>query len=248
MITNNSQDAVHKAWLYRLLINIFDNNYLSQVLRFKGETCAAMLGYLDRFSVDLDFDYIGKKEDIEKTKKEFKKIFKILDLEIKDESQNVPQFFLRYKSSEKSRSNIKINTTFPSPDSNIYEAQFFSDIQRTIYCQNIETMFANKLVTPLDRYKKNHSIASRDIYDIHTFFMKKYRYNKEVIVERTEKTVLEFFKDLYQFIDNKLNNKIIDQDLNPLISYDKFKRIRTTLKQEFLILINEEIKKIEKDL
>lgn len=248
MITNNPQDAVHKAWLYRLLINIFDNNYLSQVLRFKGGTCASMLGYLDRFSIDLDFDYIGKKEDMEKTKKELKKIFNTLDLEIKDESKNVPQFFLRYKSSEKSRSNIKIDTTFPPPNSNIYEAQFFSDIQRTIYCQNIETMFANKLVAPLDRYKKKQSIASRDVYDIHTFFMKKFKYNKEVIIERTGKTVLEFFKELYQFIDKNLNNKMIDQDLNPLISYDKFKVIRKTLKQEVLMLINEEIKKLEQDL
>ena len=244
MIANNSQDAVHKAWLYRLLINIFDNNYLAQVLRFKGGTCSAMLGYLDRFSVDLDFDYIGEKEDVYKTKKEFKKIFNTLDLEIKDESQNVPQFFLRYKSIEQSRSNIKIDTTFPPPDSNIYEAKFFLDIQRTIYCQNIETMFANKLVAPLDRYKKNKTIAARDIYDIHVYFINHYNYNKDVIIERTGKNIVDFLKELYSFIDKNINNKIIDQDLNSLLFYKKFKSIRKTLKIDVLFLIKEEIKKI----
>lgn len=40
----------------RLLIEIVDQPVLAHNLVFKGGTCAGMLGYLDRFSVDLDFD------------------------------------------------------------------------------------------------------------------------------------------------------------------------------------------------
>jgi predicted nucleotidyltransferase component of viral defense system len=245
MIANNKQDSVHKAWLYRLLINIFDNDFLSSVLRFKGGTCAAMLGYLDRFSVDLDFDFLGTKKEVEKTKKELRKIFSELDLEIKDESKNVPQFFLRYKSPLRERSIIKIDTTFPVPKNNVYEPQFFVDIQRNIICQNIETMFANKLVAVLDRYEKNNTIAARDIYDIDVFFLAGHSYNEEVIKERTGKTVLSFFSELHFFIDEKLTDKIINQDLNSLISYEKFKAIRKILKREVLFLIRGEIEKIK---
>lgn len=51
MILPQPKDAVHKVWLYRILAGIFDSAFLADVLAFKGGTCAAMLGYLDRFSV-----------------------------------------------------------------------------------------------------------------------------------------------------------------------------------------------------
>ena len=54
----NKKDALHKAWLYRLLEAIADNQKLVKVMYFKGGTCASMLGWLQRFSVDLDFDLL----------------------------------------------------------------------------------------------------------------------------------------------------------------------------------------------
>ena len=50
------QDAYHKSQMLRLLIEVADDPFLVQELYFKGGTCASMLGYLDRFSIDLDFD------------------------------------------------------------------------------------------------------------------------------------------------------------------------------------------------
>ena len=46
-------------------------------------------------------------------------------------------------------------------------------------------MMANKLVAVIDRYAHREAIAGRDLYDIHHFFMKGYRYNEDVICERT---------------------------------------------------------------
>jgi predicted nucleotidyltransferase component of viral defense system len=246
MVVNNQQDALHRAWLYRLLIAIADNNKLHS-LKFKGGTCAAMLGYLNRFSVDLDFDLAGDILEIKKVRRELKLIFSDLGLEIDDESKTVPQFFLKYPSEADKRNTIKIDVSFPPPETNIYESNFFSDIGRNLVCQDIGTMFANKLVAILDRYQKNNSIAGRDIYDVYHFFSAGHLYNKNVIKERTGRDVVSFLKDLKTFIENKVTEKIITQDLNMLLPYDIFRKIRKTLKTEVIFLINNEINNLEKE-
>src|SRR5665647_3161961 len=179
MITPKAQDAKHKAWLFRLLSAIADDAYLVGVLYFKGGTCAAMQGFLDRFSVDLDFDYLGKKEDIADVQKKMEEIFEKLGLEIKDKSKKVPQYFLRYDSKPGERNTLKVDISFPPPESNKYESVEIIEIDRIMHCQTIETMFANKLVALIERYEKNRSIAGRDLYDVHHFFMQGFRYDGE---------------------------------------------------------------------
>ncbi len=58
MIELRSEDILHKSYLHRVLMEIVDQPRAAQALAFKGGSCAAMLGYLDRFSVDLDFDVL----------------------------------------------------------------------------------------------------------------------------------------------------------------------------------------------
>ncbi|MFA5184164.1 MAG: nucleotidyl transferase AbiEii/AbiGii toxin family protein [Patescibacteria group bacterium] len=244
MITITPQDAVHKAWLYRVLVAIVDNPLLS-VFYFKGGTCAAMSGYLDRFSVDLDFDYVGQTEDLPKVRRALKKVFVDLGLEIKDESAKVPQFFLKYPTKDPaSRNTLKIDITFPAPKANVYEPTKLTDIERIVICQNIETMFANKLVAVIDRYERNRSLAGRDIYDIHHFFLNGYTYNGAVITERTGLELREFFNKLRLFIEEHITETVLDQDLNPLIPYERFRQLRKTLKIETMMFINEEIKRL----
>ena len=244
MITNTSQDALHKAWLYRVLINIADNKKLTE-LYFKGGTCAAMAGFLDRFSVDLDFDYVGDLAAITQIKKELKKLFSNLGLEVKDESNNALQFFLRYPNQNPhDRNTLKVDVNFPPPQANVYEPLKLNDISRVLICQDIKTMFANKLVAVIDRYERNHSIAGRDIYDIHHYFINNYSYNEAVILERTGLSLLDFFTKLRDFIDEHITETILTQDLNFLLPYKQFQRLRKTLKTETLMLINSEIKKL----
>lgn len=244
MILPDSKQANHKAWLYRLLAEIYDNRILSEYLYFKGGTCAAMLGWLDRFSVDLDFDFVGKKKDLKIIQKELENIFKDLGLIVKDKSRKTPQYFLKYPAKSSTRNTIKIDTTYPPPKTNIYQPYKFNDINRIIYCQTIETMFANKLVTVLDRWEKHHSIAGRDIYDIHYFFLNGYDYEKAVIKERRKKPVDKFMKELLGFISKKISQKVIDQDINHLISPKRFKRIRKVLKRETVMFLKDEIRRL----
>ncbi len=247
MILPNPKDAIHKAWLYRLLSAIYDNKALASSLYFKGGTCAAMLGFLDRFSIDLDFDYMGEKEKIKILRKELEAVFDDLGLEIKDRSQKVPQYFLKYPAKPNSRNTIKVDITFPAPKANTYQAFKLDDIDRVIVCQTLETMFANKLVALIDRWERNKTIAGRDLYDIHHFFMQGFRYNEKVIIERRKnKDLVRFFQSLIGFIDKKINETIIDQDLNFLLSPDKFKKIRKILKKETLMFLGDELERINK--
>lgn len=245
MITLNSQDAIHKAWLYRVLIAIVDDVNLHD-LYFKGGTCAAMAGFLDRFSVDLDFDYIGDQKGLVKVRHELEKIFKNLGLEIKDASAKVSQFFLKYPTKDISgRNTLKIDISFPPPKANIYEPIRLVDIGRVVICQNVSTMFANKLVAVLDRFERNHSIAGRDIYDIHHFFMNGYDYNQDVIIERTGLSLIDFFKKLADFISEHITETILNQDLNPLIPYERFNKFRKVLKREVLMFLDDELKRLK---
>jgi hypothetical protein len=107
-------------------------------------------------------------------------------------------------------------------------------------------MFAHKLVAVLDRFEKTGGIAGRDIYDIHHFFMNGFDYNSEVIAERTKMLVRDYLVKLTDFIEKKVTDKIISEDLSTLLPYAEFTKIRKVLKREVLTLLKDEISRREK--
>lgn len=244
LILPKPEDAVHKAWLYRLLSAIYGDASLANALYFKGGTCAAMLGYLDRFSIDLDFDFTGTQAELSDTRTRLEAVFRDIGLAIHDQSKIVPQYFLKYGAPEGGRNTLKIDVSVSPPKANTYEPKRFHEIDRIITCQTVETMMANKLVALIDRYEHHEAIAGRDLYDIHHFFMKGYRHNVSVISERTGKDTRKFFTDLVAFIEQHITEKIITQDLNTLLPYEQFSRIRKVLKQETLLFLRDEIRRI----
>ncbi len=235
---------LHKVWLYRALTSIVDTSDLAKVLRFKGGTCAAMRGFLNRFSVDLDFDIVAGKKELPKLRKICKSIFKKSGIEIKAQSSNTLQFFLKYPPNERQRNSLKIDCLIPPPKANQYELVYLPDVDRMVWCQTKETMVANKLVAPIDRFEKNGSIACRDIFDIHAFLFQGFSYNSKVIIERRNQSILDFFESLVDFIYKNVTMKTIDQDLNLLLPIDVFKSIRKNLKTETIMLLKTEIDKI----
>lgn len=242
MISMKSEDSVHRMHLYRLLSEIADNYVVSQNVYFKGGTCASMLGCLDRFSVDLDFDI---KPSLTASNavldKELRKIFRQLDYEVKQKSKNELFYIIKYQSPQKSRNSIKVSIMSDVTKSNIYVSQYFQSIDRYLNCQTIETMFSHKLISLTDRYKKYKTIAGRDLYDIHYFFLQGYRYNPRIIEERTKKDTTKYLQELIIFIEKKVTNEIVNQDLNYLITYEKFSKIRKILIKETIMMIKNEI-------
>jgi len=244
MLLPHKDDAIHKAWLYRLLAGIYDNQILANSLYFKGGTCAAMLNWLDRFSVDLDFDYCATEDEMKNIRFNLENVFKKLGLEIKYKSARVPQYFLKYSSPGELRNTIKIDVTYPAPQANTYRIFKLTDVDRLVNCQTVETMFANKLVALIERYEQHESIAGRDLYDIHHFFMQGFDYNQAVIIERRKNNLPNFFEALIDFIQKNITEKIISQDLNFLLPPQKFQQIRKLLKPETVMFLKEELKRL----
>lgn len=235
MILPKKTDALHLAWMYRILSAIADDALLISFLRFKGGTCAAMRGIINRFSVDLDFDLLDEKE---KVSRHLEGLFKKLGLEVKDKSKVAPQYFLRYpKTDENPRNIIKIDVTFPPARHDTYEPVRFAEIDRILHCHTIPTMFAHKLIALIGRWERTGTLASRDLFDIHTFFLKGYEYDKDIILEIRGVPASVFLTELSGFIENHVTQALIDQDLNVLLSLQEFQRIRKTLKQETLMLL-----------
>lgn len=243
MILPSRQDAIHKAMMYRLLSAILDNPILPASLFFKGGSCAAMLGYLDRFSIDLDFD-LGAKSNKDELKKELEKVIGENGFEIGKKSKKELFYLLKYSAAHSYRNSLKLSAIDLPLDSNLYEAVYLPEIDRFANCQTIETMFANKLVAVIDRFEKHKTIAGRDIYDIHHFFERGFKYRPEIIAERRNISAVKYLRQLREFIESQVNLKIIDQDLNYLLPPAKFQLARKTLKPEILTYLEDEIKRI----
>jgi len=235
MILPKREDVYHKVQLFRLLTEILDSS-IAKNIYFKGGSAAAMLGFLDRFSVDLDFD-LQLKADKKVIDKNLRNIFRKLDLKISQKSNKSLFYLLKYSTKPGSRNTIKLSLIDTALKSNHYSSFYLTEIDRFAFCQTKETMFANKLVAMTDRYKKHKMITGRDIYDIHHFFLSDFQYNGAVIKERTGKKPADYFKDLIKFIETKVTDKTISEDLSFLLSYKKFQLIRKVLKRETLMFL-----------
>ena len=229
-------NLIHKFQLLRLLTEIVDNPILSQNIYFKGGTAAAMQGFLDRFSIDLDFD-LREGSNRSLLRSEFSQIFKKLDLSLENDNDKTLFFVLKYKSSKNQRNTLKLSVYEEIIKSNDYKPVFLPEIDRFVITQTKETMFANKLVAPIDRFQKHRKIAGRDIYDIHYFFSQGYRFKKEIIEERMKTDVISYIHILIDFIEKEITEVVLTEDLNTLLPNDKFKKIRKTLKGEVLIFL-----------
>lgn len=243
MISIRTQDVFHKIQLLRLLIKIADQSEISSFIYFKGGTCASMLGYLDRFSVDLDFDLKPNSNTII-LKQKLQEIFTELNFQVNQQSKKTPVYLLKYQNPKGiSRNTIKLSIIPSTSQYNQYESRLLPEINRILNCQTLETMVANKIVAPLDRFRKYHCVAGRDFYDIHHFFLQGYPYDLKIISDRTDLSLPEFFQKIHTFIEKKLTQKIIDEDLNTLLPETVFHKIRKNLKTELIMMINNEITK-----
>jgi len=236
MIDLRPEDTLHKSYLNRLLMEIVDRTVLAQNLAFKGGTCAAMLGYLDRFSIDLDFDLLNSAAEKE-LRDELKEVFEGLGLTLVRELTNGLFFQLRYLNDPGKRNTLKISASGVQVKANLYKVQYFPEIDRVINSQTLETMVANKLVAVTDRYTQHKAIAGRDIYDIHTFLVHGYGFHAPILQERTGLEPYQYLSALIQFIKVNVNQKMIDEDLNTLLTPSHFQQIRKILIPETLALL-----------
>lgn len=243
MIVNRPADVAHKIQLLRLLTAIVDDPLLASSLFFKGGTCAAMSGWLNRFSVDLDFDIL-KDASKRLIRSHLESRFSDLSLHIDTKSTDVIMYAVKYSAPKGTRNTIHIDCMPQEAKSTTYESRKLPEIDRVVTCQTQESMVAHKLVTPLDRYKKHKTIAGRDVYDIHEFLLHGFLYTPAIIVERTGRKPRVVFTQLIQLLGRHVTDQLLQEDLNTVLPYNEFRKIRKTLKQETLSLLRTELSRL----
>ncbi len=229
-------DATHKVQMYRLLTAILNHNWLSSQLVFKGGTCAALRGWLDRFSVDLDFDLISKTTK-NQAKTEILDIVKRLNFEIKDQSQHHLQFFLKYDSPPLTRNTLKLEINDQVSPHNRSELANLDELNRLALCQTQSTMVANKLIACLGRLKNTGKIAGRDFYDLHHFLSQGFAIDWLIVEERSGQSPQAYLTSLIHYLENDLTDEKLYEDINPLLPSNQIKSSVMHLKEELLWLL-----------
>lgn len=156
----------------------------SKDLIFKGGTALFFFHGLTRFSVDLDFDYIGDLSPREFTEVIINALWRSFphwNIH-NDTPENIPvaRFFIDYGWPRK----LKIEITWPICEST-YEHRQLLGIP--VQVMSIESMFTHKLIACYSRYEKSESIANRDLFDIDFLFSKNISIDENIILCRTEK-------------------------------------------------------------
>lgn len=236
MILPKPIDAQHKYQMYRLLSAILSDVELAKVLVFKGGTCAVLRGWLNRFSIDLDFDLL-EKTALQQYRQKLHKLFNELNFSIKDESQKHLQFFLKYPVTKDSRNTLKLEINDDVSPFNEKEIVTLNEINLTAITQTQSTMVANKLVASMNRYLQHGTIAGRDFYDLHFFLTKGFDIKKEIVEERTDLIFDVYIKKLIKFINTNVTDTILYEDLNPLLPQIKLKQSVKNLRKELLWML-----------
>lgn len=182
----------HRQIMYNILIDIFTSD-LSKNLAFKWWTVCYFLHELDRFSTDLDFDFIWEYKNIDD------EIIFILKKywDIKKTGRNLTLSYW------KRDINIKIDISRNIWKNNNYEIVNFFWVD--IKIQDKATIFANKLVALTERN------TNRDIYDVYFFFKNNFDINEELIIERTGNNKKMLFTTILKKISTLPDNyKILD--------------------------------------
>lgn len=222
----------HRTAMFRLLTDILRDATLSAVLGFKGGTACYFFYNLPRFSIDLDFDIVERKENPKICDEIFKSIKKIIveqGLEIRDEKLKKDTVFFLV-SYEKGTQGIKIEISHRDYP-NKYEIKDFYGLSVKTMVQS--DIFAHKLVAATDRKK----IASRDFFDLYYFFKESWPINEGIIKVRTGGGLREYLQQLAEFIQARLFEKNILHGMGELIDESLKTWVKNNLKKELIRFI-----------
>jgi predicted nucleotidyltransferase component of viral defense system len=226
----------HKTNLTNILIDIYKDKVLGTALGFKGGTAAMLFYNLPRFSVDLDFDLIGKNDS-----KDVSEIIERMDnllskkYTIKDQSKKHNTLFWLVSYGE-GLANIKIEISKRGNPYNHYTLKSFYGVKINVL--DIGDMIAHKMVTITDR----PTLANRDLFDVHFFLGTPYvnDINYDIIKHRTGKEPKTFYKDLHQYVSNIDSDSIL-HGLGEILEQNKKDWVKAKLKIELLGLIQRQI-------
>ena len=181
---------------------------------------------LPRFSVDLDFNLLHKKqEDLV-----YNKVRKILLKygSIYDEAKKYygPLVVLNYGYGERKLKVEISNRVFE----NRYEIRNLLGINVKVMVQ--EDMFAHKLCALLDR----SSITNRDIFDCWFFMEKRTPINKNIVESRMKMPLAEYLQQCIDLLES-MNDKGLLQGLGELMEDSMKKFVQIEMRSETIVLL-----------
>lgn len=242
MLIPQPKDALHKRQMISLLRGVLSDPQLSNSLYFKGGTYAALMGHLNRFSIDLDFDILTTEpQEIARLKTRLHRLFDTLNLKVADESQHYLQFFLKYKSTGTTRNTLKLEVSDRVSPFNEYEVVTLKELGLVCRAQTLSTMVANKMVATLARNEQKGKPAGRDFFDLREFLLAGYPTNQRVVEERTGMSYREYMERLLEFVQHKLKSSDLYVDLNPLLPPHNFKNRIDQIIPDLTMLLTDEL-------
>jgi predicted nucleotidyltransferase component of viral defense system len=221
----------HQMHLTTILLDIAKDSGLNSSLGFKGGTAAMLFYKLPRFSVDLDFDLIGKSEEI------VEQMTQLLGrkYKIKDQSKkwNTLFWLLSYK---EDATHVKVEVSTRDTRFNHYETKIYYGASMRVLSE--PDMIAHKLIAMSERLSR----AKRDLFDAHYFLSSPgaAEINYEIIKDRTGKNPHEFYELLLREVE-KVENKNILDGLGELLTESQKDWARAKLKDELKNLIQRNI-------
>ena len=221
----------HKAHLVNILTDIFRDNSLSNKLAFKGGTAAMLFYKSPRFSVDLDFDLIGKIDGV------YERMTKLLEKNYKITDSNDKFYTLFWKVSYgPGLANVKVEISTRDNSYNHYGQNLLYGVNLKV--MEASDMVAHKMVAVMER----KVTANRDLFDVHYFLGSPYgvEINYDVIKMRTGLEPKEFFQNLLNFVQ-KIEEKDILNGLGEVLTESQKDWARVKLKDELVELIQRNI-------
>jgi Domain of unknown function (DUF1814). len=222
----------HQLIMGRILKDIYSDTSISPLLGFKGGTCAYFFYNLPRFSVDLDFDFLGTSEAEQKII--FEKILNILKQygEIKDSYLKRFTIFalLSYGDADH---NIKIEINIREKAINIndyFELKEYLGI--SMLAAKKDYLFAGKLAALTLRKE----LATRDVYDIYFFAKNNWDISAEALMAITGKSIKEQIFACLAVIE-KIKSSQTLAGLGELISEKEKNWIKNNLCAETIFLL-----------
>lgn len=181
---------------------------------------------LPRFSVDLDFNLLDKKQE----NMVYNRVRKILLKygSIYDEAKKFygPLVVLNYGHGER---NLKVEIS-NRPFENSYEIKNLLGIN--IKVMVLEDMFAHKLCALLDR----NSIANRDIFDCWFFLDKRTSINKNIVESRMNMPLADYLQKCIDLLESMSDQGLL-QGLGELMEDSMKKFVQKKMRSETISLL-----------
>jgi predicted nucleotidyltransferase component of viral defense system len=224
----------HEAIMKNILRDLYTHPQLQAQLAFKGGTCLYLLHELPRFSTDLDFSLTTRTQIEELNVTAITEVMqKYLDV---DDHFDKHFTWFWVGSYEKGKQKIKLEIS-----KRRYQADHYTHhdlFGLTIKSLDLSTLAAHKLCALTDR----QNLVNRDLYDTWWLLKKMFPINKEIISERTGKSLGDYLRFTQEYIDKHVDPKHILLGLGEVLTEPQKDWVRDHLLNElsFQIKLNAE--------